>query len=62
MGDVSKKPIRQVVRGGDGFPIGPENLTPPDLVQMQPPPFLYKERMDPKDPKSPFVEPAKRDN
>ncbi|MBI1913879.1 MAG: hypothetical protein HYS12_03940 [Planctomycetes bacterium] len=57
-GDVSKKPIRQVIRGPDGFPIGPETVTPPDLVQMQWP-FTYKERMDPKDPKSPFAEPAK---
>jgi len=57
-GEVSKKPIRQVVRGPNGFPIGPENLTPPDLVQMQAQ-LLYKERTDPKDPKSPFVEPGK---
>ncbi len=57
-GDVSKKQIRQVVRGADGFPIGPESVTPPDLVQMQWP-FTYKERTDPKDPKSPFAEQAK---
>jgi|SRR5262245_6311267 len=57
-GDASKKQIRQVVRGADGFPIGPEGVTPPDLVQMQWP-FMYKERSDPKDPKSPFAEQAK---
>ena len=57
-GDVSKKQIRQVVRGADSLPVGPEGVTPPDLVQMQWP-FMYKEHTDPKDPKSPFVEQPK---
>jgi len=59
-GDVSKKPIRQVYRGPDGLPVavGPETVSTGDFVQWQNK-FTYKERTNPKDPKSPFAEQPK---